>query len=449
MNQTLFNQATLLYDSGDYRGALRKYTACLKDTDYPFQLGELGLIYHHIGNCLVKLKNPAEAVKAYSQAASDTMYEATGALNNNIGMAYASLRDYASAVKHFQLAVADEKYDSPYKAYMGLGNAQLKLGNSAEAGVAFREAALDEGNPDPSRALLNLGVCFMALNRPEDAIASYQSAFDFDMSQDTKNRLYSSMGQAYAALGMAPEAVEAFNHATTDPNYVLSDSAAVDFQRCVTMLSRSGTNDEPADISGLDVPLSSHFFEEDGDVDPFYYDGGIDENEMSSMPGFIDAYNDEDEDRFFRATDAELEQWSRGLAKQDRKRRNVGLKLLVVIIILLVILLGAAVFAYTQGYGFPTQQSVVQQLFSDPQGSKGEVFDESLNSASVDSMLAPVVQDSDVKIDGVNRTMTESVVYATAKTPEGGNITYKITLIRDFIGWKVSSVELYFASQNS
>lgn len=64
-------------------------------------------------------------------------------------------------------------------------------------------------------------------------------------------------------------------------------------------------------------------------------------------------------------------------------------------------------------------------------------------------MLAPVVQDSDVKIDGVNRTMTESVVYATAKTPEGGNITYKITLIRDFIGWKVSSVELYFASQNS
>ena len=199
MNTQLFDQATISYDNKDYRGALRAYTACLQDTSTPFALGEIGLIYHRIGNCLVKLKNPAEAIQAYAQAAADPAYSAKGALQNNIGMAYASLRDYENAVKHFEKAVEDPAYETPYKAYMGLGNAELKLGRSAEAGVAFREAALDEGNPDPAKALLNLGICFMALDRPADAIASYQSALQFDMTPDTSNRLNASMGQAFAA----------------------------------------------------------------------------------------------------------------------------------------------------------------------------------------------------------------------------------------------------------
>lgn len=447
MNDSLFNQAGLLYDSGDYRGALRKYTACLKDTSVPFQLGELGLIYHHIGNCLVKLKNPAEAIKAYAQAASDPSYGELGALNNNIGMAYASLKDYENAVAHFQEAVADPSYESPYKAYMGMGNAQLKLGRSAEAGIAFREAALDEENPDPAKALLNLGVCFMSLERPQDAIASYQSAFEFDTTQDTRNRLNSSMGQAYAAAGMPAEAVEAFNRATSDPSYALSDSAAVDYQRCLAELSRSGVDTSNADMSGLDVSAEGVYFDE-GPADPFFYDEGYDDEAMQ-MPGFIDAYDDEDEDRFFNATEAELEQWSRGLAKQDRKRRNVGLKVLIVIIVLLVLLLGAGVLAFTQGYGFPTQEAVAEELFADPASAKQSVFSESLSASSIDSMIAPVVQDADPEILGVERTMTDSTVYAAAQTSQGGQITYKIEMVRDLIGWKISGVELYFPSQNA
>ena len=126
MNKSLFDQATIRYNNKDYRGALRGYTACLQDTSAPFQLGEVGLIYHRIGNCLVKLKNPTEAIQAYAQAASDAAYSVKGALQNNIGMAYASLRDYNNAKAHFQHAVEDPDYDTPYKAYMGLGNAELQ-----------------------------------------------------------------------------------------------------------------------------------------------------------------------------------------------------------------------------------------------------------------------------------------------------------------------------------
>ena len=68
--------------------------------------------------------------------------------------------------------------------------------------MAFREAALDEGNPDPTKALLNLGVCFMALNRPVDAVASYESALQFDMVPDIRHKLYANLGQAYVALSL-------------------------------------------------------------------------------------------------------------------------------------------------------------------------------------------------------------------------------------------------------
>lgn len=445
MNKSLFDQATIRYNNKDYRGALRGYTACLQDTSVPFSLGEVGLIYHRIGNCLVKLKNPTEAIQAYAQAASDAAYSVNGALQNNIGMAYASLRDYNNAKTHFQKAVEDAEYDTPYKAYMGLGNAELKLGNTAEAGVAFREAALDEGNPEPAKALLNLGICFMALDRPQDAIASYQSACEFDMQPDTSNRLHASMGQAYAANGQMREAVGAFETAISDGTYLLSDSASVDYQRALNAVAHLGPDAGDADMSGFDISAEGDYFT-DGD-DPFFYDEGYEEQDPSQYPGFVGAYGGND-DRFFETSDEELEVLSKSLAKKDRKRRNIGLKVLVFFIVLIVIALGAAIFGYTQGYGWPTQEAVAQELFADPQGAGESVFIETLSEESIKSMCAPVVTDADVTIDGVNKSMTDSVVYATAQTPEGGDVTYRITMVRDLIGWKVSSIELFFPSQS-
>ena len=90
------------------------------------------------------------------------------------------------------------------------------MGDSADAGRNFREAALDPNNPDPAKSLLNLGVCFMSLGRPGDAIASYESAKQFNMSNDTRNRLLASMGQAHAANNEPEAAVECFKEVTAD-----------------------------------------------------------------------------------------------------------------------------------------------------------------------------------------------------------------------------------------
>ena len=258
MNNEVFNQARSLYQAKDYQGALDLFTRCLQDGSRSLGPGEMGLVYHQIGNCLIKLKNAGEAIQAYTQATADAAYDACGSLNYNLGMAYAALHDYENAVRHFEISVSDAKYETRFKAYIGMGNALMKAGKTAEAGVAFREAALDESNPDPTKALLNLGVCFMALNRPADAVSSYESALQFGMAPDMRNKLYANLGQAYVACGQMQKAVNSFESAIADKTYFLSDSASVDYQRAVAAVAQ-GTAEltqvipAQADMSGLDV----------------------------------------------------------------------------------------------------------------------------------------------------------------------------------------------------
>lgn len=444
MNTTLFDQATVRYRTEDYRGALRAYTSCLQDNSVPFSLGEVGLIYHRIGNCLVKLKNPQEAIQAYTQALSDPAYEAKGSLQNNIGMAYASLKDYNKAADHFQLAIDDDSYDSVYKAYMGLGNAQLKLGKSAEAGVAFREAALDEANPDPSKALLNLGICFMALDRPEDAVLSYESALQFPMSSDTRNRISASMGQAYVADGKMPEALASFEAALEDGTYELSDSADVDYQRALTEVNKASGADPSTtgiDMSGLDVSAQSP--DQTGESQPYFYENEV-ENQ-AQFPGYMDAY-DNTNSTFFETTDAELAELSRAMAKKDRRNRNVGLKVVIILIVAIVVILGAGVFAYLQGFGWPMQSTVIEQLFEDPEDAQKTVFADGLSADTIRAMTTSIPQDSKIAIDGINMTASESEAFVTLTTENGGNVMYRVLLVRNFVGWQISSVELYFPS---
>ena len=57
-------------------------------------------------------------------------------------------------------------------------------------------------------------------------------------------------------------------------------------------------------------------------------------------------------------------------------------------------------------------QTVTQELFSDPSGAADKVFSADVDKDAIPAMLDPVVTDSNVTIDGVSRSMTESTVYA-------------------------------------
>lgn len=461
MNNQLFNQAKEAVSAKDYASALSLYTQCLQDPENMPVSGEVGQIYHQIGNCLVRLRNYSEATNAYSQALSDQMYDATGTLHYNLGQAYAALRDYDNAILHYQSAVADGKYATPYKAYSALGAALLKTGASAEAGVAFREAALDERNPDPTKALLNLGVCFMALDRPADAIASYESALPFETDAATRNKICANLGQAYVATGQMKKAVGAFESALEDKTYFLSDSAAVDYQKAIGAVSQGTDEFMPVVVdlaakadqemySQPDTSLSGLDISSDGTavLDSNYSDGyGYDEyDELADFrpqepaPGVM---LPQDTDTFFDSQ-ANVD-WEKNL-EQVGKRRHPVLKFLLVLLIIVIIGAGAVVFAFTQGYGYPMQDAVATELLKNPADSTNYV--QGLSSDKIESFQDIIVCDGDVTIDGVNRAMNESTVYATTTNNQGGEFTYEITMSREGIGWKVANVQLYFRSQH-
>ncbi|RNL21725.1 hypothetical protein DMP07_02525 [Slackia faecicanis] len=458
MDNQYIAQARAAYQARDFQTALELFNQCLTDLAVAKGPGDLGYIYHQIGNCFLQMKDFDQAIHAYTQATADTAYDACGAVNCNLGKAYAFLHDYENAVSHFEIAVSDAKYDAPYKAYLGLGNALLKLGKNAEAGVAFREAALDVNNPDRTKALLNLGVCFMALGRPADAVQSYESALQFDMDPATRNKMYANLGQAYVACGQMQQAMSAFEEALADKTYFLSDSASVDYGRAAQAVA-TGTAamqpivvpDEPEnDMSGLDVAADGAPLPQEA-----VYDQATQAFEPYNDPQYYpveaygytvpDGYASGDE-RFFNASDEELERYSKGIAKQDRKRRNVGLKILVVFFTLLLIAAAGCVFLYTQGWGYPTQESVARSLFSDT-ANASQYFVESMGEDNIDAAMRGVVQDANITIDGVDKSMSNSTVYVSAKTAEGGDVDYQVQMVRDLLGWKVSGIEMSFPSQ--
>lgn len=452
MNNETFQQARSAYVSKQFDVALAKFTECLEDTSVEKAPGEVGLLYHQIGNCLVKLKDPNEAIHAYSQALVDTSYDASGSVSYNLGMVYASQGDFEDAITNFKAVTEDSRYATPYKAYVALGNSLLKLGKSAEAGAAFRSAALDESNPDPTKALLNLGVCFMALDRPMDAIASYESALQFDMKPETRNKIFANMGQAYVADGKMEKAVRAFESALADKTYVFNDAANVDYQRAVAAVAAGNTGEVEAvtpeevssasthnDLSGLDVqgdgvPIES------SRLDPSEM-GTMQLSETSIMREIAAA--EQAGSQYFQEAEQDFQDWGQPLKK---KRRHRGLKAFLIILILIIIVAGGGAFAYTQGYGMPSQQDQVNALFADPQNA--DVYAVSVDENKKARIADTVTQGGQVTINGTTNNLGTAEVYATATTSQGGEVPYQISLVRDGLGWKVSGVSLSFTSQS-
>ena len=197
MNNDLFQQARAAYAAKDYNGALGLFTQCLQDPSSPAGPGEAGLIYHQIGNCLIKLKNPGEAIHAYTQATADAAYGAGGAVSYNLGMAYASLHDYEDAVKHYEAAVSDERYETPYKAYSGMGNALLIAGSYGMAGAAVlaAKACMRSGTGKTTIITPETNRCIIQTSVPEAVLRIDPDERIFSEAIDT---------DAFDAVGIGP-----------------------------------------------------------------------------------------------------------------------------------------------------------------------------------------------------------------------------------------------------
>ena len=98
-----------------------------------------------------------------------------------------------------------------------------------------------------------------------------------------------------------------------------------------------------------------------------------------------------------------------------------------------------------KGYGYPTQESMVEKVFANP--TDAEAYANGIGSDDMAAFKALIPEGSSITIDGIDKTMSASTAYVTLKTPKGGDVPFRVQMVRDMIGWKVSDLDLYFASQ--
>lgn len=421
MNIQALEQARNAYRTGDFASAAQLFAAA-KD---PSELA--GEADHLRGNSLMRLGRYAEAVEAYGAALQDGAYGKRGALLTNQGKALVASGDIRSAVSAFSAATQDASYATPYKAYLGLGDALKKLGNLTEAGVAYRQAAIDGANPAPAGALANLGDCFVVLQRPEDAIESYRTALDFAGPRDDTRAISAGLGQAYVAANRFSDAVDAFGTATVDGIYQLTPEQADAYERARDTLSASSAMVATTNAYSTDIdPL-----------DPLGQSG-------SFMP-------DPSDTGFFTLSEQEMVQQDRVETKVRRKRRHTGLKVFIALLVVLLIAGGGAAFAYTRGFGFPSQQDVLTGLFqAATDGSDAsEYLASGLDESQKSIITASIPLDATPTIEGMDAGMSEATATVKVALKNGGDMTYEVGFVREGLGWAVSSVSTDFNTETS
>lgn len=421
MNIQALEQARNAYRTGDFASAAQLFAAA-KD---PSELA--GEADHLRGNSLMRLGRYAEAVEAYGAALQDGAYGKRGALLTNQGKALVASGDIRSAVSAFSAATQDASYATPYKAYLGLGDALKKLGNLTEAGVAYRQAAIDGANPALAGALANLGDCFVALQRPEDAIESYRTALDFAGPRDDTRAISAGLGQAYVAANRFSDAVDAFGTATVDGIYQLTPEQADAYERARDTLSASSAMVATTNAYSTDIdPL-----------DPLGQSG-------SFMP-------DPSDTGFFTLSEQEMVQQDRVETKVRRKRRHTGLKVFIALLVVLLIAGGGAAFAYTRGFGFPSQQDVLTGLFqAATDGSDAsEYLASGLDESQKSIITASIPLDATPTIEGMDAGMSEATATVKVALKNGGDMTYEVGFVREGLGWAVSSVSTDFNTETS
>ena len=425
MNSQLIQQGRAAYRAGDFSAAAQMLGAAKTPDEI------MGEADHLRGNALMHLGMYAEAAEAYAAALNDGTYGKRGALLTNRGKALAAVGDYTTA--------AQASYATPFKAYLGLGNALFQSGDYANAGTAFRQAAIDGANPAPAAALGELGRCFIKLGRPADAVETYRTAIDFAGPRDDTRALNAGMGQALSAAGRPSDALDAFNAATADGIYQLTSEQADELARVQDSLAAlsAQTAMATAPAPAMDAPA----------VDPLDPTGATGQ----FMP-------DPSDTGFFTLSESEMVQQDRQDRKQAkvrRRHRHTGLKVFIVLLLLILIAAGGLGFAYTRGFGFPSQESVVTDLFQaagDGDAAKAEsCLASSLSEDAKSMIISSIPQGATVSVEGMDQSMTETTAKVKASLSKGGEQEYTVKFVRsdNHIGWAVSSLDMDFSAADN
>ena len=143
---------------------------------------------------------------------------------------------------------------------------------------------------------------------------------------------------------------------------------------------------------------------------------------------------------FFTLSESEMVQQDRQDRKQAkvrRRHRHTGLKVFIVLLLLILIGAGGLGFAYTRGFGFPSQESVVTDLFQaagDGDTAKAEsCLASSLSEDAKSMIISSIPQGATVSVEGMDQQ----------------EYTVKFVRSDNHIGWAVSSLDMDFSAADN
>lgn len=472
MDQDRFKESQEAYDRGDYRAAAKGFLAAAGGGTE----GN-GAAYHMAGNSLLKLRRFSDAATVYGHALKDDVYHKRGAVLANLAAAHVAMGEYSLAVDEYRAASEEPDYATPYKAVQGMAGALMEMGRYQDAAAAYRQAALDGANPDPGKALNNLGLCFMGMGRPQDAVEAYKAALGFD-DYSGRGKALVNLGIALVSLGRHAEAVRTFERAIQLHGHRLSPQAIQAFETAKAatppretvdgwqtgelppVITPSATIDVTGDLgsigvgedpgarelfaprSGNEVPHAAPPADDDALIAPAVRTNAA--AEVANTTPF-----DEDDEgldsTFFTATDDELRARDRDARRAERLARRddrnpwvfAGMAALIVIVVL-----GVMGGAYATGLGYPTQRMTVNGLLeAHAEGQPVEGFWVAVPEADVGKEMDKLPPVSDFTIDAVSRGARQSTASVTVTPESGAPLSYRFSLVREGVGWRVVGVE--------
>jgi tetratricopeptide (TPR) repeat protein len=401
----------------------------------------------------------------------------------NLGQAFSAIGEYPDAVGAFDAALREPDYTTPWRAHQGKASALLEMGRVDEAAAAYRAAAIDPENPDPGKALVNLGLCFMALGRHEDAAEAYKAALGFD-TYSGRGKALANLGQAFVAMGRFDDAVRAFERSQELHDYQMSDSArqAFDYARSQTQpphvtvegwetgemppaVQQPDDADAPEEVPPAAVDSTGQFEATPegwstgelqsltGVSTPSPVDIALDAEPEATTDGDVAARaadelgfgDDEAVDAFFAMTESEMRQRDRDARRAERsarlETRSVWVPLAVSLGIVAVVV-AFAVGLYYLGLGWPTQSQTVNGLMkAHEKGGEVTTFWVAVPGQDIDKEMAKIPAVKSFSVDSVSRDPADSSVTITIEPRTGAPLHYKVTLVREGVGWKVSGID--------
>jgi hypothetical protein len=121
-----------------------------------------------------------------------------------------------------------------------------------------------------------------------------------------------------------------------------------------------------------------------------------------------------------------------------------------VLLLLILIAAGGLGFAYTRGFGFPSQESVVTDLFQ-AAGDGDAAKASSLSEDAKSMIISSIPQGATVSVEGMDQSMTETTAKVKASLSKGGEQEYTVKFVRsdNHIGWAVSSLDMDFSAADN